>query len=457
MKRYIGMCSLFCMAFACQKKSELKIIKWEAGDNPAILEQIESVEKSKEKVTAYYNNKPVRFAFQNHDGVRVANTFIKSVGSGNSSLLNVQAGIYPKVSVQLVPGFKRKLNPTQLRRDLEPLLPKPIRTMTTDFEYSNVNGVLQSRLLLDVELADGNLWRGSFDESGHLVDLQQLGSHLANGIDSKITVYDRGPKFSSLAEILVKNILTFPTVSNSQVLVTSEGFQKISNISATMKFDPKDERFDQLQTFYYISRISDWIRENLNVTLPNQLTAVVNVGFPEATNTAFYFQNKIRFGRGDDVTYTSLTADPSIVYHETFHAMIDAIAHLPFEKQGGSLNEAFADFFTCVALDRPYLAENSYLKGPFKRSLKVDYKLSDKNGGLYHDSQIVSGFLWDVRTEFGKSLSLKIALEILLRLHPMSDFEEFNLAAIASSKSILNPDQMLVFGDLLKKRGFRYE
>lgn len=457
MKHAIGLLFLILPAIGCQKKSELKIIQWKTGDDPAVLAQLDNIEKSKEEVTAYYKNTSVHFSFQNFDGAPVSNTFIKKVEADGASIQRVHAGIYPQPKLELLHGFKKKLDVNSLRREMESLLPKATHSVTTDFEYAEENGVLRSHLLLDAELVDGSLWRGSFDDKAHLIELRQLGSRFANSIEAKVTVYDRGPRFGSLSEVLLKNILISPTVSNSQVLVTSESSQKITNIASTMKFDTKDERFDQLQAFFYITRVADWMKENLSVTLPNQLTAVVSVGFPEATNTAFYFQNKIRFGRGDDVTYSALTSDPSIVYHETFHAMIDAIAHLPFEKQGGSLNEAFADFFTCVALDRPFLGESSFLKGPFKRSLEVDYKLSEKNGGLYHDSQIVSGFLWSLKSEFGKVVSLKIAMETLIRLHPMSDFEDFNTIIASVAKQNLKTDQLAAFAEMMHKKGFQYE
>ena len=174
---------------------------------------------------------------------------------------------------------------------------------------------------------------------------------------------------------------------------------------------------------------------NLSVRFAERLHAVVGVGYPEKTNTAFYFENKIRLGRGDDIDYAMLAADPSIVYHESFHGLIDGLARLPFEGEGGSLNEGFADFFTCAALNRPFVGESAYLKAPYKRTIQSAMTLAEKTGGLYHDSQIISSLLWEIRTKLGNAKSLKIAADTLVELNPNSDFTDFNNQLLKVTKT----------------------
>ncbi|MCX7977941.1 MAG: hypothetical protein N2578_02955, partial [Bdellovibrionaceae bacterium] len=184
------------------------------------------------------------------------------------------------------------------------------------------------------------------------------------------------------------------------------------------------------------------------------LDVQVHVGTPEKTNTAFYYQNKIRLGSGDDVTYSKIPQDPSIVTHETAHALIDALARLPFEGEGGSLNEAFADFFTAVMLKNPNMGEVSYLKGPFRRTLNNSKTVSQKNGGLYHDSGIVSGTLWDFYNTLGEKKSLDIAVRTLSRLTPRSDFDDFRNKLKDVCSSLLNAEDLESANKILSVRGW---
>src|SRR5690606_11323605 len=108
-------------------------------------------------------------------------------------------------------------------------------------------------------------------------------------------------------------------------------------------------------------------------------------------NIAYYYNGNIRLGAGDGVTYKNIHRDPSIVMHEASHAFIQSIGQLSTESEGGSLNEAFADFFTALILDHPKMAEFAYIPGPYKRSLDNNTNATSFNGGLYHDSLVVSG------------------------------------------------------------------
>lgn len=158
----------------------------------------------------------------------------------------------------------------------------------------------------------------------------------------------------------------------------------------------------------------------------------------------------------DDEIYSHLSQDPSVVIHESVHAFVDIVAGLPFEGEGGSINEGFADFFTAVQLNNPNMAESSYLKGPFRRSVVNSVVLDEKNGGLYHDSAIVSGVLWDLHERFGRDTGLKLSAYTLNRLVPGSDFKDFgdSLKFIIESE-LKSPTDVQAALEVLQKRGFR--
>ena len=105
-------------------------------------------------------------------------------------------------------------------------------------------------------------------------------------------------------------------------------------------------------------------------------------------------------------------------------------------------------------LDRPYLGESSYLKGPYKRNLNNTSKLSEKNGGLYHDSLIISGTMWDIKEKFGSEKAKNLALETLIQLNPASNFKSFyeKIKVVASEQ--FNADDAAAINQILSNRGF---
>lgn len=436
---------------SCQKKSEFKYQEWtsDQGNAQNVIPQNISYERTS---IAGYNQKKIEFKRQLIDGKPVYNSFIKQVTSNDSTEL-IQVNLVDQNShLKEVIEFK-KLN-----------YQDEVKKLGTDFEKISVissedvivieNNKAVNYLVFSYFSKSGVPYSSFFNHKGEIIRTERVGSQFA---DINATVYTEGPKLSQLSEQIIKGLMINPTLSNNMVFVTTESDKKISEISPTLRFDTKDERFDQLQAFYYLNKAFQWMKDELKVSLPAKIEAVVHVGFPAKTNSAFYFQNKIRLGRGDDVNYANIAQDASIVYHESFHALNDSLARLPFEGEGGSLNEAFADFFTCLMTDRPFLGESSYLKGPFKRTLQMNMSLDEKNGGLYHDSQIISSLLWETKEKFGSEKAKQLALETLIQLNSLSKFSDFNKKIVIASRKMLNQDEQQALRHILKSRGFEYE
>ncbi|MBC7419799.1 MAG: hypothetical protein H7328_03640 [Bdellovibrio sp.] len=416
------------------------------------MQKISSLELFEKPSVIFYKNDRIEFNQQSLKNQLVETSYVKKVYASNE-LKSAEAVFIEPRSVKVLNAKPATRNEkrfvTKVSHEVAPLY---LRNYNSENVLKLHKGVLKDFQALHYELNDGTLWKAYFSGQ-RLVSIEKQGSQFN---EFTAQVYPLGPKHSDLTEVLLKGLQLNTSVSNQYVLVDSESSQKMTSVLPHLKFDPKDERFDQVQVFYYLDYIQTWMRENLSVRFPEKLNAVVDVGYPDKTNTAFYFQNKIRFGRGDDVDYGMLASDPSIVYHESFHALIDGMARLPFEKEGGSLNEGFADFFTCVVLNRPFLGETAYLKGPFKRTIQANIRLSEKTGGLYHDSQILSSLLWEIKEKLGKEKSLKLATDTLSKLNPNSDFNHFNSQIIEVIKLMPAKDQEIV-NPILASRGFNYE
>lgn len=468
MKKYI---LIFVTLFAaCQKKIEPTHFNWTPKDSPEKLESFVREVKVNKTSSIIYKNQKIENGLQTFDRVGVKNTFIKKKFKKDQSLASIEAlylnetqmkGALPPIKYSKFKQDKEILRLEKLHRNLKIKSSKIFETLEND------HSLFKKYLILEYELSNGYIYQARYTPSLKLYDIEQMGSHLAhsdknNEFSAESTqamtqVYPQGPKLTALTDVLLKNIYSEPALSNPFILVSNEAEQKITQVTPLLKFDPKDTRFDQVQVYYFMDKALDWMKTKLKIELTQKLEAVVNVGYPENTNTAFYYKGKIRLGRGDSEVFTSIASDPSIIYHETFHAAIDGMAGLPYEKEGGSLNEAFADFFTCVALGRPFLGEAAYLKGPFKRSLLTDKKLNERTGGLYHDSLIISSLLWEIKEKTSETEAIELATQILSEMNYFSDFESFNNSLIDKIKVIYSKEKLNLVQDILKKRGFRYE
>jgi hypothetical protein len=243
--------------------------------------------------------------------------------------------------------------------------------------------------------------------------------------ETTATVYPQGPKRSGLQDVVIKNLSELENLVSPELRLTTATVHKIKDSEDSLRFDPPDERFDQVQVFFTVTKALDWFRDRLGVSLSNPLDVQVHVGYPDKTNTSFYYQGRIRLGAGDGVSYDKIPMDPSIITHEAGHAIVEALTRLPYENEGGSLNEAFADFFAAVQLDNPNMGEVAYLNGPFKRTVANPKRWTAKTGGLYHDSAIVSGLLWDLKRDLGVDKTLDLVLKTLARVTPSTDFQDF--------------------------------
>jgi Zn-dependent metalloprotease len=454
MKNLFLFVGLSILSFSCQKHESFSYAEWKSGDDISQQQVLLAQAQIKESKSATYKNKTIQFSRQAFQGHPIEGSFVKSISNGEKVEM-IQAQL---VDSDLVKDKTKTLGSKKM--DFSSILKK------YDSSYSKVE-ILSAEEVIQVTggLAK-NLFKVSFfdrigtpyiafvDLRGEVKEVKRAGSHFA---DVLTQLYTDGPKVSALADITLKSVSAQPSLSNTLVFVGSESDKKINQISSVLKFEPEDDRFDQVQVFYYLNKSFNWMKDHLSVNLPTRIDAVVHMGFPEKTNSAFYFQNKIRLGAGDDVVYTKIPQDASIVYHESFHAMIDQVARLPFEGEGGSLNEAFSDFFTALLINRPYLGESSYLKGPYKRTLVNSKRLADQTGGLYGDSLIFSGTLWEIKEKIGFDKAKNLAVETLIRLNSVSKFTDFNKQILVAAATNLNSEDQAAVKAILKARGFDNE
>jgi hypothetical protein len=297
---------------------------------------------------------------------------------------------------------------------------------------------------------DGVLMAVYIDRSWRMMDRKIVGSQFVDGTGA---LFPDGPLKSDIQQVILKNLLGNQTLTSDKVKVGTQSTEVAVSENNQFLYPLEDNRFGQVQTFFYLSQSIDWFKNNLSFTLPFVLQAETSMGYPDKTNSAFYYQHKIRLGDGDGQTYDKIPLDPSIVTHESIHAIVEAVARLPYENEGGSINEGFADYFTATQLQNPHLGEASYKLGPFKRTVDGALSFADRSGGLYHDSAVVSGLFWQFRKELGSDVANKIAWSVLLRLNPLTDFNSLSVEVkdVISKQDVEVQDKA---NAILKQRGW---
>lgn len=290
-------------------------------------------------------------------------------------------------------------------------------------------------------------------ENLNLVKIQRLSSHFErDGAVGK--VFPLGPINSSIREVPLKDLKGKILLENHRLKISTRSSQLARSESGQFIFDVTDERFKQVQVYFDISESMDWFSRTFGFNWTSKLLVETSIGHPEKTSAAFYYNSKISLGDGDGEVFKDMALDPSITKHESAHAVIDQVSGLVNEGESGSLNEAFADYFTATQRNQPAMGEASYLKSSEgKRNIQNQKKLQEKNGGTYHDSLIVSGLLWEFRQILGAHRADQLAWRTLQRLGPYSKFSDFNTEILSEVRN-LNNDEKFFSLRVLNQRGW---
>lgn len=447
------------MITACTGKTPYKRLEWSdqtQGEHQKVefekvLKKIDTIEQSR-----FYpgsQKESVEWATQEIQGLPVLNSWIK-IGRNKSE--DIQFG---------------GLN--YIRHSKTILLPPSFNSQ--EETYSKVQKLLRERFGLSENtkiraalIAEPKGLRPVW-QFFHLEPDYQLYEYLLDGFELNVLkkakqgsdffpipaiVFPTGPKRSQLQEVRLFNLKAGEQLSNQNLKVYSATGEKIIVEGQPLIFSTKEDRFNQVQAFFSLQRANQWFKTHLGWTWAGLLQVETALGHPDRTNAAFYFRNKIRLGLGDGETYEDIPQDPSIVVHESVHALVDRLARLPFQGEGGSINEAYADFITACHLDNPKLGEAAYKLGPFKRNIENEDKWNQLNGVLYGDSLVVSGLFWQLRKEIGQPATLRLVIETLRRTMPDESLESFSQKLRQTARLQLAGEQWNQFNKTLNDRGW---
>ena len=439
---------LCCLQMAaCTGKKELKSNRWEQnGPAPTTPTQLEQ-----NQVTQKVGSEKLVLSKQYLEGIEIEGAFLKSISSNNGDLLFSKWAYreqlpnrvkkQKKRMLQNLDHFQRNLKSRHLIFEQYTLAAEPKLFLSAHDE-----------LLWKLEYTDqqGQNFAAFFDESLNLIRTLRLSSQFESS-DAIGAVYPQGPLKSPIQNVHLKRLTGQKELVSAYLKVLTKSNAPATADQGQFIFDGADERLKQVQVYYDIIESIDWFKNHFQFELAQPLQVEMSMGYPDKTNAAFYFRSKISLGDGDGVVYKDMPLDPSITRHESVHAVIDQIAGLINENESASLNEALADYFTATQRNNPKMGEGSYKKADFKRNLANEMKLGEKNGTTYHDSLLVSGMLWQIRSELGADIADELSWETLKKLQPYSDFKDFALEFLSEVHK-LNVDQQNKIKSILAQR-----
>lgn len=302
------------------------------------------------------------------------------------------------------------------------------------------------------ESPHGETFEVAFNSRGSMISRTVAGSHF-NWSSARITLFPRGPKLSDLQTTDVAVSAQPFYLFTPEVEVTSDAGIKIRDMNELELIRTGDPSFDMVQAYYYSSTALRWVEDKLKTKM-DRLKVRTHVGHPEKSNVAFYFGREIRLGEGDDVSFSKIAWDPSIVVHEVMHGVIEALTGLPFKGEQGTMQEALADSLTALHLNSPLMGAVAYKGGPYQRNLQNSMKLSDRDGKMYHDSLIVSGTVWEVKEAAGDDSAMDLVAFLLARGTPDTNFSDVKLNMQTWLQSCTLGERCDRIGSILSHRGW---
>lgn len=441
----------------CTVQQEFRRVQWSDGSNdPAekakLLTALSRLDLNSTDSVATDTGK-VEWQQQQYKGLPLLGSWIKTVKSTNSREEMIAANVILNASAPKFPAsFKdpKKLEAAEneIRKTHQLSKDAPL----TQAIWPSPTGL---RAVWKFEKVGEDQRINEFIVDGFtqaLLQKKAVGSHFSQIESVPAIVFPKGPKVSELEEVLLLKLDRGDTLKNNILQVTSAAGQNVKVSGEPLVFSTDMDRFDQVEVFYLLQNAYQWFKANLGWTWSGVLFVETSVGHPDKTNAAFYYKNKVRLGKGDGVVYDRIPHDPSIVVHESAHAIIDRMTGLSFEGEGGSLHEGLADFFAACHLQTSRMGEVAYRQGEFKRDLNNSLKWGDLSGKIYGDSLVVSGLLWQLKEEIGEKKILGLAIETLRVVVPDETLSSFSEKLNLKAKQLLSTDDLKIFNRVLKQR-----
>jgi hypothetical protein len=434
--RGIGFFVIFICILGCQSKKELIQYRWSVydhGQKPEIQSNLFAQSESTVKVF----DEIVERSSQKVGGAYVDDAFLQKVTDSNGKLKYLGAH-YDDDQLGALAGEAEKLRLLRFkalevvkRKRLE--LNHASHIFDPEVVITRIGGKPRLQFKIAFIPADSSaVYDMRVSPEFAIESLRRVELCFQEG---RSMVFPSGPKLSALMETFLKPLIGDGSLTSPRVMVDGEDGQKVMAENGEFVFGPGDSRFDHVQAFFFVQKTLTYAEAHWDLILPFPVKIGLRAGYPKKTNTSYYYKGLIRLGEGDEVGYKHIPRDPSIVSHEVAHAIIDSLSGMGSEGETASLNEGFADYLTASIWENPELGHTAFLRRAFTRSVDVPTRYYERNGGLYHDSGILSGTLWELEKRLGSKKIQKLALKTIVRLGAQPVFEDVRPALVDAMKS----------------------
>ncbi len=416
MKKVVFALGFICIS-ACQKKLTLTQYQWSARDSKSLPEIQSNLFANPDSTIKIYDE-IVEQSQQRIGGAIVESTYQQKVSSTDGKLQYLRAQFENKSFASLAPQAEklRTLRFSALevmkRKHLGLKYAQHIFDPEVIISGSEENPKLQYQFEF-IPKNGGGAYSMRVSPSYAIESIERV-DHCFQ--ESRSMVFPSGPKLSELVETLLTTLMGDGTLSSPQIIVSSADGKKALAEHGEFVYSTDDERFDHVQVFFFTQKVLNYARTNWDFNLPFTLRIGLKSGFPIQTIDMYYHKAYIGLGDGNGTSYRNIPRDPSIVTHEVSHAIIDAISGMSNEDGSAPLNEGFADYLTASIWEIPELAHSAYVKAPFQRTVDNKLLYTEKNGGTYHDSGILSGTFWEIEKKLGRKKAQMLALKTIVRL-----------------------------------------
>lgn len=455
MKRGVFLLGFICI-LGCQKNLELTRYRWSTHSKESKPE-IQSNLFGKTESTVQVFDEIVERSSQRIGGAIVDSSFLQKVSSTKGKIQYLTAQYEDKDFSNLAPQAEklRTLRYTALETVKRKYL--DLKTASHIFEPEVVISGTSDKPKLQYQFEyipkDSSAVYSMRVSPAFAIESIKRVEHCFQ--ESRSMVFPIGPKLSDLMEIMLKPLIGDGSLTSPRVLVNSEDGQKAVAENGEFLFGPDDPRFDHVQAFFFAQKTLNYAETHWDFNLPFPIKIGLRAGYPNKMNTAYYYKGLVRLGEGDGVGYKNIPRDPSIVTHEVAHAIIDSLSGMGTEGETASINEAFADYLTASMWENPELGHTAFMRRPFTRTVNNKITFAEKNGGLYHDSGILSGTFWDIEQKLGVKKTQKLALKTIVRLgsHPMfADIRPIVLESVKAAE--FTADDTDIVNRILDERGW---
>ena len=241
--------------------------------------------------------------------------------------------------------------------------------------------------------------------------------------------------------------------------------------SGIFKYETNDTRFFQTSFFANVSTMYDyfmslglytlWPGKRIDLKYDTSNESPMYQPYSPSRKRAPY----IILGHGDGVHLQNLIKDPEPAYHELGHHIV----YQSVKTTSGSsktIHEALADFFVFAKTNNPCLGENICpSEGQIcqmqtcLRSAENDMKFTDDDlsDQEHVRSQIFSGMLWDIKSNFSSLDTLALivlkSVDFLPETASRSDF----IDALMKADKALGGSNACLFESAAKERGLTEE